>query len=117
MSEQYCIGAVYKWSVLLRETSELFAVYIGSTRNLCPGRLVAYLHPKESSTNRRINSQLKLFSDRGYTITLEIIKKGSLIVNDLPLDFLDFETQRDRLFIENLLLAYYRLRGIRLLNL
>jgi hypothetical protein len=117
MLAAYGCGCLYRWGVYLLATHELYAIYIGSTKRLCPDRLDGYLNPKDSATNRRIYSQLISFQDHGYPVSLEILQQGRIILNDFPLDFLDFETQRDRLFLENLLFTYYRLQGQRLLNL
>lgn len=117
MLATYRIGCVYRWAVYLSDYSAPDALYIGSTKNLCPDRLGGYIKPSASPTNQRIHDQLQMYFDSGYRTFLEILQNENLRINNSASDFLDFETQRDRLFVENLLLTYYRLNGIRLLNL
>ena len=117
MLTTYPMGCVYRWSIYQPNVDEPYALYIGSTKQLCPERLEGYLNPHNSATNRRIHGQLNCFINNGCRVTIEILDNGQIALNDLALDFLDFSTQRDRLFIENMLLSYYRLQGWRLLNL
>ena len=117
MLETYKYGCIYRWAIYQQGSETPYALYVGSTKQLCPDRLENYREPKNSATNLRICQQLMDFLAQGYTVRLEVFHDGRIRLSNLVLNILDFETQRDRLFIEHLIIAYFRLMGERLLNL
>jgi hypothetical protein len=117
MIRRYSCPAVYRWNVLYR-SGETFPelMYIGSTKRLCPARLEGYLNPRTSKTNRRLHEQFTKCVRQGFQIHLEMLEACEVTIGELALSSFDFGTNTTRLFVENLLITYYRRKGYTLLN-
>lgn len=116
MRHQYSKPAAYRWIVFGNDPLQLVSVYIGSAKRLCPDRLSAYLKPKDSPTNCRLNKQFHQFLQRGLKVGLEVLD-AKITVSGVVLRSINLSVNQTRLFVESLLIAYYRQVGVTLLNL
>lgn len=107
--------AIYRWKVIDGDEHHVMALYIGSTKNLCPDRIAGYLDPKDSKTNQRLNQAFHAYKQQGCTITLDILKAGS--ITNSGLFTLPIHQESSRLFLEGLIIHHYRYAGQQLLNL
>ncbi|MEW5868607.1 MAG: hypothetical protein AB1894_04975 [Chloroflexota bacterium] len=117
MSRTYNHPAIYCWQVVDPDQARPGALYIGPTKQLCLERLAGYLEPGNSATSQRIRRHLVSFQEQGYRVILAILSPGEFKIGGIQLQIIDYHKERDRLFIEDLLITYYRLAGYRLLNL
>jgi hypothetical protein len=109
--------ALYRWSAIRDSPVTEQRIYIGQTSRLCPDRVDGYLHPRDSeATNRRLNRQLDGYLTQGFRIQLEVLQFDQLVIGDLVLTHEDLGEQSVRLFLENLLVTYYRHSNCVLLN-
>jgi hypothetical protein len=117
MRRCYGCPAVYRWTVFCCGQAEPQLVYIGATKRLCPDRLEGYLNPHGSETNLRLNKRFVECLEQGSRVCLEILHIRDVVINDLSLPSFDLSTNATRLFVENILISYYRQTGYTLLNL
>ena len=115
MIEHYHGPAIYRWKVIDGESQQLLALYIGSTKDLCPDRLSGYLCPQESKTNQRLNRAFHDYLRQGCTILLDILKTDRKTVSGLFIIRIDRDGAR--LFLEDLIIHHYRCEGKHLLNI
>lgn len=116
MLENYKYPSIYRWIVYKAEREQIQYAYIGTTKQLCPERLAGYLFPNSSNTNLRLNQEFQRLIRQGYKIGLESLQVEQIKINNTALKFNNLNSQTARIFIENLLIFYYRQKGLILLN-
>lgn len=116
MIENYKYPAIYRWIVYHDSRERIQYAYIGTTKQLCPERLEGYLYPDSSSTNLRLHQEFKSFLKQGYNIRLESLQVEQIKMNNAFVKLNNLHSQTARIFIENLLISYYRQNGLKLLN-
>jgi hypothetical protein len=115
MRDHYKGPAIYRWKIIDPTQDHLLALYIGSTKAFCPDRLNGYLHPKESKTNQRLNREFQGYLQQGCTVALDVL--GTYNNKDLASFSPRTDQEGSRVFLECLLIHYYRCKGQHLLNL
>ena len=117
MKRLYGGPALYRWNAIRDSPVTEQRIYIGQTSRLCPDRIDGYLQPRDSeATNRRLNRQFDGYLTQGFRIQLEVLQFDQLVIGDLVLTQEDLGEQSIRLFLENLLITYYRRSNCVLLN-
>jgi hypothetical protein len=117
MRGRYRSPAIYRWSVYEEGNADPCLTYIGSAKELCPDRLARYLDPGSSECDRRLNKELHKCRQKGLAVRLEAL---DLCMMDVAGSLWTSKSLRHatiRLFVEQLLISYYRQGGSRLLNL
>lgn len=116
MLENYKYPAVYRWIIYQENREKINFAYIGTTKQLCPDRLSGYLVPDKSDTNLRLNKEFRKFVKQGYKISLELLQIEQIKINNVDVKLNNLHSQTARVFIETLLISYYRQNGLILLN-
>jgi hypothetical protein len=116
MLENYKYPAIYRWIVYQESREKIQYAYIGTTKQLCPERLEGYLYPDSSSTNLRLHQEFREFAKQGYKIGLESLQVEQIKMNNVDVKMNNLHSQTARVFIETLLISYYRQNGLPLLN-
>lgn len=116
MIENYKYPAIYRWIVYQDSREKIQYAYIGTTKQLCPERLNGYLYPEPSSTNLRLNQEFREFVKQGYKVSLEFLRIEKIKMNNIDVKLNNLHSQTARVFIESLLISYYRQNGLTLLN-
>jgi hypothetical protein len=117
MKRRYNCPAIYRW--VAHRTGQTYPqlMYIGASKRLCPDRLEGYLNPRTSKTNKRLNEQFTKCLQQGFEIHLQILHVSDIVIGGLLLSPPDLSINNTRLFVEKLLVIYYRQKGYTLLNL
>jgi hypothetical protein len=116
MLENYKYPTVYRWIIYQDSRKKIQYAYIGTTKQLCPERLQGYLYPDSSSTNLRLHQEFRQFVKQGYKIGLESLQIEQIKINNIDVKVNNLHSQTARIFIETLLISYYRQNGLILLN-
>lgn len=116
MLENYKYPAIYRWIVYQDSRDKIQYAYIGTTKQLCPERLEGYLYPVSSSTNLRLHKEFQQFLKQGYRIGLESLHIEQIKINNVDMKLNNLHSQTAKVFIETLLISYYRQNGLTLLN-
>lgn len=116
MLENYKYPAVYRWIIYQESREKINFAYIGTTKQLCPERLSGYLVPNTSGTNLRLHKEFREFDKQGYKIGLELLQVEKIKINNVDVKLNNLHSQTARVFIETLLISYYRQNGLVLLN-
>ena len=116
MLENYKYPAVYRWIIYQENREKINFAYIGTTKQLCPERLSGYLVPDTSDTNLRLHKEFREFDKQGYKIGLELLQVEQIKINNVDVKLNNLHSQTARVFIETLLISYYRQNGLILLN-
>ncbi len=116
MLENYKYPAIYRWIVYQDSREKIRYAYIGTTKQLCPERLEGYLYPDSSSTNLRLHQDFQQFVKQGYKIGLESLRIEQITINNIDVKLNNLHSPTARVFIETLLISYYRQKGLTLLN-
>jgi len=116
MLENYKYPAIYRWIVYQDSREKIQYAYIGTTKQLCPERLEGYLYPDSSNTNLRLHQEFQQFIKQGYKIGLESLQVEQIKMNNVFVKLNNLHSQTARVFIETLLISYYRQNGLTLLN-
>lgn len=116
MLKNYKYPAIYRWIIYQDSREKIQYAYIGTTKQLCPERLEGYLYPDTSSTNLRLHQEFQEFVKQGYKISLESLHVEKITMNNIDVKLNNLHSQTARIFIETLLISYYRQNGLTLLN-
>lgn len=116
MLENYKYPAIYRWIIYKDNREKIDYAYIGTTKQLCPERLAGYLDPVSSNTNLRLHKEFRQFIRQGYRIGLESLLVEEIKINNVAVKLNNLDSQTARVFIEDLLISYYRQHGLVLLN-
>ncbi|MCE7858446.1 MAG: hypothetical protein DPW18_17870 [Chloroflexi bacterium] len=116
MLENYKYPVIYRWIVYQDNREKIQYAYIGTTKQLCPSRLEGYLYPDSSSTNLRLHQEFQEFIKHGYKIGLESLQVEQIKMNNVDVKLNNLHSETARIFIETLLISYYRQNGLTLLN-
>ena len=116
MLENYKYPAVYRWIIYQENREKINFAYIGTTKQLCPERHSGYLFPDTSYTNLRLHKEFREFDKQGYKIGLELLQVEQIKINNVDVKLNNLHSQTARVFIETLLISYYRQNGLILLN-
>lgn len=116
MLENYKYPVIYRWIVYQDNREKIQYAYIGTTKQLCPSRLEGYLYPDSSSTNLRLHQEFREFIKQGYKIGLESLQVEQIKMNNVDVKLNNLHSETARIFIETLLVSYYRQNGLTLLN-
>jgi len=116
MLENYKYPAIYRWIIYQESREKINYAYIGTTKQLCPERLSGYLFPDSSDTNLRLHKEFREFDKQGYKIGLELLRVEQIKINHVDVKLNNLHSQTARVFIETLLISYYRQNGLILLN-
>lgn len=117
MKRMYNRPAVYRWNVYQNVPANQQKIYIGQASRLCPDRIEGYLNPRPSeSTNNRLRREFQKCLTQGLRIRLEVLHFDRLAIGDLTLTAAELGEQSFRIFIESLLITYYKRSRVTLLN-
>ena len=116
MLEKYKYPAVYRWIIYQESREKINYAYIGTTKRLCPERLSGYLFPDNSNTNLRLHKEFHEYANQGYKIGLELLRIEKIKINNIDVKLNNLDSETARVFIETLLISYYRQNGLILLN-
>lgn len=117
MKRLYKSPSIYRWNIHKGIPTSEKIIYIGEGQQLVPARIKGYLNPGPSQmTNKRLNNCFFEYKQRGYEISLEIIRFDAMNLGDSSFNLVDLENKYLRRFLENMLIIYYQQKGYILQN-
>ncbi|MEA3351342.1 MAG: hypothetical protein U9Q82_12020 [Chloroflexota bacterium] len=116
MNKNYKYPSIYRWNVFGEDRKQPECMYVGTTKQLCPNRIRSLLHSNSSSTNLRLHQEFRRFINKGYRVGLEYLLVEQVLMNGMWVQLNNLHSQTARIFLENLVISYYRRKGQILLN-
>lgn len=118
MRQNYKEPAIYRWNIYRKRLEDEKLIYIGETELLCPRRIYHYLNPGPSQrTNIRLNATLKEYISQGLKVGLDVLHFDNFKVDEFIFTKENLEDKQTRKLLEDIMLAYYRAKGFKILNL